>query len=330
MESLTIHMTKTVKPYKARNGEILVRLPFSRMSPDEISDLDLRDLDAGSAVIIFDDHDVSYAGAVKNVTQNMIIVVLDEDTEDDAGNDHPAGEPADRASAPPAAPDEDAGDDPSDARPSPFVRVKTWLGDLGDKLYDALPDSIRSVYWWLHRNVSNGRSAVKHAGQRAIRGYDDLTLWNLGGSELERLANLLHVFAMHTHGYPAAYIEDDSDLGIRNGRKHWLNKHLEDNAEWLRSSALGVPSHLYDDKRKLSEHDLNMTVKEYSPAAAAWSQDLEYASIVIREYLRVNNDVDHIMDRDDKLGTRNHYDKVEKEFHRVWTWLGTVMLGIWD
>lgn len=162
------------------------------------------------------------------------------------------------------------------------------------------------------------------AAQRSRRGWADRDVWNLGYVTLTRLSEMMEHLADTGVGYPADYEEDPSK---------WLMKHEgADYEKWLRSAARTVGRITHDVD--CGEVDLNETVEEYGVGGAAWMQDLDHASQVLKRYADANADVLNYWSKDVTLYGREEADRrskmLDEEFQKTWRWIGQWITGMWD
>lgn len=180
--------------------------------------------------------------------------------------------------------------------------------------------------------IKNVYGKARKAGQRAVRGYSDDQIYELWYNELTSLSKKLHRFAETTHGSPSDY--DD--------KSKWLKPRDDD---WEDSIAPWHAKEQYElansDDELITSKDNNgnpltyriPTCKECGVDYCAWIEDIDYAADVIDEYVRMNDNIliySGISDMFGKDEADKRTEMINKEFKRVWAWLGDNMLSLWD
>jgi hypothetical protein len=91
------------------------------------------------------------------------------------------------------------------------------------------------LHWWMQDNgPSTQLSRLKHAWQRAQRGYDDSNWWNLHYYLADHLPPLLEQLAEDHHGVPTDMV-DKAGGDVNEGSKIWAAE-LRDVAQKIRES----------------------------------------------------------------------------------------------
>lgn len=206
------------------------------------------------------------------------------------------------------------------------MRTHPAVRRIAKVLWD-MTDVIDKPIYPLYRTCKNVGMQAKYACQRAKRGYSDLDLWNLGGSEVKRLSIMLDALAEEAHGYPAGY----------GDRSRWL-KHRdmsdEEFEQWLDTAA---PWQLHEPAAKKSKAGYYRlpTVRERGYEFCAWCEDLRYAAKVLRLWQRWCTAGGEAMGMDWRSvfgaeSAHDHYVRVKEQFEITWAWIGHNIGDLWD
>lgn len=197
--------------------------------------------------------------------------------------------------------------------------IRKTLDRIDDRLDDSdAYNALRSV----PGQVARAAVRVKRAGQRVVKGYSDEQVFDFGTSELKLIARKLHEFALHDIGYP----DDYSDY-LKPRREGW-EKALAP------LKAMESYQREYADAASSSDDGFMPlpSCERCGLAYSAWLEDIDYAADVIGAYADFNDGIDEQMAVVGMFGDEEwerRHDMLEKEFRRVWAWLGRNINGIW-